>query len=237
MWRWVRRASIALMLLSVVGFVGTLVWHGFGGDSDKYGRIGVPGSGTVTLPAGEVDVHYAVQLATNGGGGALTVPNLSFSMTAPEGARDPTVTQDMGGTVTVNSSSRVRIWKLQVSDPGDYSVTTEGDVQGFIAPQLTFGQGSPVPLWPAVVFAVLFVVALALLLVSVVAGSVGASAGQLQAVSPSVPYGSPSSTTLSINTPEQELARLAQLQQLTDLHRAGTLSDAEYDAAKRRLGG
>ena len=43
-------ASVALMLIGVVGFVGTLVWHGFGGDSDKYGRIDVPGSGTVTLP-------------------------------------------------------------------------------------------------------------------------------------------------------------------------------------------
>jgi hypothetical protein len=237
MWRWVRRASIVVMLLSVVGFVGTLVWHGFGGDSDKYGRIDIPGSGTVTLPAGEVDIHYAVRLATNGGGGALTVPNLSFSMTAPEGARDPVVTEDIGGTVTVNSSSRVRIWKLQVSDPGDYSVTTEGEVQGFIAPQLTFGQGSPVPVWPSFVFAILFVVALGLLLVSVVAGRDGGGAGiQPQASVPSVPYGSPSSTTLSTTTPEQELARLARLQQLTDLHRAGTLSDAEYEAARGRLG-
>ena len=41
---------------------------------------------------------------------------------------------------------------------------------------------------------------------------------------------------LNTNTPEQELARLAQLQQLTDLHRSGALSDAEYEAAKGRLG-
>ena len=237
MWRWVRRASVALMLLSVVGFVGTLVWHGFGGDSDKYGRIDVPGSGTVTLPRGEVDIHYAVRLATNGGGGALTVPDLSFSMEAPEGARDPVVTEDIGGTVTVNSSSHVRIWKLQVADAGDYSVTTQGDVQGFIAPQLTFGRGSPMPLWPAVVFAVLFVVSLGLLLVSAVAGSHGGASGRRsQAASSAVPYGPSSSATLNTNTPEQELARLAKVQQLTDLHRSGALSDAEYEAAKGRLG-
>ena len=236
MWRWVRRASVALMVLSVVGFVGTLVWHGFGGDSDKYGRVDIPGSGTVTLPQGEVDVHYAVRLATNGGGGALTVPSLSFSMTAPEGARDPVVTEDIGGTVTVNSSSRVRIWRLQVSEAGDYSVTTEGDVQGFIAPQLTFGQGSPVPVWPAIVFAVIFVVALGLLLVSVVAGVHRAVSGLRPQPASSVPYGSAQSTVLNTNTPEQELARLAELQQLTALHRSGTLSDAEYEAAKGRLG-
>ncbi len=191
---------------------------------------------TGPLPRGEVDIHYAVRLATNGGGGALTVPSLSFSMEAPEGARDPVVTEDIGGTVTVNSSSHVRVWKLQVADAGDYSVTTEGDVQGFIAPQLTFGKGSPVPAWPAAVFAVLFVVALGLLLVSAVAGRQGGASGRPQAASSSVPYGPSSSTTLNTNTPEQELARLAHLQQLTDLHRAGTLSDAEHEAARARLG-
>ena len=40
------------MVLCIVGFVGTLVWHSFGGDYDKYGRIAVPGSGTVALPRG-----------------------------------------------------------------------------------------------------------------------------------------------------------------------------------------
>ena len=68
----------------------------------------------MTLPRGEVDIHYAVRLATNGGGGALTVPSLSFSIETPQGARDPVVTEDIGGTVTVNSSSHVRVWKLQV---------------------------------------------------------------------------------------------------------------------------
>ena len=165
MWQRVRRASIALMVLCIVGFVGTLVWHGFGGDSDKYGRMAVPGSGTVTLPEGEVEIHFAVRLATNGSGGALTVPSLQFSMEAPEGARDPVVTEDIGGTVIVNTAAHVRVWKLQVTDAGDYSVTTDGRVGGYIDPQLTFGRESWMPAWPAVVFAVVFVVALGLLLV------------------------------------------------------------------------
>jgi hypothetical protein len=245
MWRRVLGASIALMVACIVGFVGTLVWHGFGGDYDKYGRIDVPGSGTVTLPAGEVELHYAVRLATNGSGGALTVPDLSFTMESPEGARDPVVTEDVGGTVTVNSSSHVRVWRLQVKDAGDYPVRTDGDVGGYIEPQLTFGEGSPMPAWPAVVFAVLFVVALALLLVAAFAGRHGGGSPSGPQASlatavpqPSYPYGSPTSTptTPNTNTPEQELTRLARLQQLTDLHAAGTLSDAEYEAAKGRLG-
>lgn len=235
-----------VMVLCVVGGVGTLVWHGFGGDHDKYGRIDVPGSGSVTLPEGAVEIHYAVRLATNGGGGALTVPRLGFTLTAPDGARDPVVTEDIGGTVTVNSAAHVRVWKLQVKDAGDYQVTTEGDVGGFIAPQLTFGQASGVPLWPVPVFVVGFVVALALLLVASAAsrhartvGTLGATPTSASATGP--PYGAPSPTTAvtppSNTTPEQELARLAQLQQLTDLHSSGTLSDTEYAAARARLGG
>jgi hypothetical protein len=238
MWRWVRRASALLMVLCVVGFVATIVGHLVAGDSDKYGEVDIPGSGTVTLPAGEVDVHYAVELATNGGGGALTVPGLSFDMTAPDGARDPVVTADVGGTVTVNNSSHVRVWKLKVKDAGDYAVTTDGDVQGFIAPRLTFGKGSPVPAWPAAVFAGFFLVALALLLISALASKTAPTvAAPAAPTAPSglPPYGGPAST-LPTTTPEQELARLAELQKLTDLHASGTLSDAEYDAARGRLG-
>lgn len=236
MWRWVRRASALVMLLSVLGFVGTIVGHLAGGDSDHYGRVAIPGSGTVTLPRGEVDIHYAVQLATNGGGGALTVPNLSFDLTPPDGARDPVVTEDMGGTVSVNSSAHVRVWKVQVKDPGGYAVTTDGEVQGFISPQLTFGKGSPVPAWPAAVFAVLVVVALGLLLVSAFAG-MSSTGATVPTATPSFvpPYGAPTWAPTS-TTPDQELARLAELQKLTDLHTSGTLSDAEYDAARSRLG-
>jgi hypothetical protein len=244
MWRRVLGASIALMVLCAVGFVGTLVWHSFGGDYDKYGRIDIPGSGKVTLPTGEVEINYAVRLATNGTGGALTVPNLHFSMEAPDGARDPTVTEDGGGTVSVNTAAHVRVWRLQVKDAGDYSVTTDGDVGGFVAPQLTFGQRSPMPAWPTAAFGLVFLVAFGLLLVSALAASHGggsssrpkAASEPTSAQPSSVPYGAPSSTTLTTNTPEQELARLARLQQLTDLHTSGTLSDAEYEAAKARLG-
>jgi hypothetical protein len=145
MWKRVLGAAIALMVLCIVGFVGSLVWHSFGGDYDKYGRIAVPGSGTVTLPQGEVEIHYATRLATNGSGGALTVPSLRFSLDGPDGTRDPVVTEDGGGTVVVNTKAHVRVWKLQVTDAGDYAVTTDGDVGGFIDPQLTFGQESWMP--------------------------------------------------------------------------------------------
>jgi hypothetical protein len=238
MWRRVVIASTALVVVCLLGFVGSLVWHAFGSDYDKYGRIDIPGSGTVALPAGEVDVDYAVRLATNGGGGALTVPDLHFTMSAPDGVRDPVVTNAVGGTVTVNSASHVRVWKVRVVDAGDYAITTDGDVGGFIEPQLTFGEPSSVPLWPTFVFGALFFVFLGLLLVAshaqgrpgrqdapttLTASGAPASGGP--------PYGPAASALPTTSTPEQELARLARLQQLSDLHASGTLTDAEYDAA------
>ena len=225
------------MVLCVVGGIGAIVWHSLGGDYDKYGRVDVPGSGTVTLPRGQVNICYAVRLATNGGGGALTVPVLRFSMDSPEGARDPVVTEDVGGTVSVNSAAHVRVWRLQVKDPGRYHVTTDGDVGGYIAPQLTFGSGSRVPLWPVAVFGLLSVVMLGVAMVATHAARPN-SPGALPApmVRPTTTATAPAAPPPP-TTPEQELARLAQLQQLTDLHTAGTLSDAEYDAARARLGG
>ena len=238
MWRRVRAVAVAVMVLCVVGGIGTIIWHSLGGDYDKYGRVDVPGSGTVTLPRGQVNICYAVRLATNGGGGALTVPDLSFSMDSPEGVRDPVVTEDVGGTVTVNSAAHVRVWKLQVKDPGAYHVTTDGDVAGYIAPQLTFGSGSRVPLWPLAVFALVLVIMLGLAVIAThAAGAGGSTPRPAPATTPSILAGPAPAAAPAVTTPEQELARLAQLQQLADLHASGTLSEAEYDAARSRLGG
>jgi len=229
--------AVAVMVLCVVGGIGTAVWHSFGGDYDKYGRVDVPGSGTVTLPRGQVDISYAIRLATNGGGGALTVPDLSFTMESPDGVRDPVVTEDIGGSVSVNSAAHVRVWKLQVKDPGAYHVTTDGDVGGYIAPQLTFGSGSRVPLWPLAVFALVLVIMLGVAVVATHSAAASGPAPRPAAATPPVMAAPAPALAPTVSTPEQELARLAQLQQLADLHTAGTLSDAEYDAARSRLGG
>jgi hypothetical protein len=246
MWKRVLGASIALMVLSIVGFVGTILWHSFGGDYDKYGRVDIPGSATLTLPRGRIDINYSIRLATNGGGGAISVPNLHFDMDLPDGVRDPVVTNSDGGSVSVNSAAHVRVWRVEILDPGTYTVNATGDVDGYIEPQLAFGVGSRVPAWPIAVAVVLFFVSLGLMLVaSQAAQHEGRPGGRPERVRMSVPqpgqppYGSPSPPTTQpvATTPDQELARLARLQQLTDLHASGTLSDAEYDAAKGRLGG
>jgi hypothetical protein len=228
MWGRVLGASVVVLVLCVLGFIGSVMWASFGGDYDKYGRVDVPGSGAVTLPAGEVDVSYAVRTATNAGGGALNVPDLHFTMDYPDSYADPRITDDMGGTVTVNSAAHVRVWKVAVVDAGVYQIGADGDVQGYIRPQLTFGTGASFPHWPALVFALLFVITLGLALVAAHARTTGGPSGPRQAA----PRRAPTTTT-----PEQELQRLDELQKLSALHASGTLNDAEYDAARLRLGG
>jgi hypothetical protein len=231
--------GVVAMVACVVVFVGTLVWRGFSGDYDKYGAVELPGSGTVALPAGEVDIVFEVHFATNGSGGAITVPALSFDLVPPDGVADPSVEEDYGTSVSVNNVGHIRVWRMQVPAAGTYTVTADGDVGGYIAPRLTFGAGSTVPTWPIFASAALFFVALALTLVGGLATGHRRTSLAPQPRDPqnAVPYGSPSAITPGSSTPEQEMARLAELQKLTDLHTSGTLSDSEYDAARGRLGG
>jgi hypothetical protein len=243
MWRRAVGAGVVLMVVCVAVFVGTILWRTLGGDYDKYGRVSIPGSGTVTLPQGEVDIVFEVHFATNGSGGALTVPALRFDLVPPDGVADPSVKEDFGSSVSVNNVGHIRVWRMQVPTAGKYAVTSDGDVGGYIDPQLTFGTGSPVPIWPIIASSALFWVGLALVLIGGAGrrrGFAPARPARVTVPAPgaaAVPYGSPSSIEPSASTPEQEIARLAELQKLTDLHTSGTLSDAEYAAAKGRLGG
>jgi hypothetical protein len=243
MGRGVARAGVALMAVCVVVFIVAILWRSFGGDYDKYGRVDVPGSGSVELPQGQVDVVFAAQLATNGSGGALNVPALSFDLVPPDGVADPSVKEDYGSSVSVNSSAHIRVWRMQVPVAGTYAVRTDGDVGGYIDPQLTFGAGSTVPVWPIIASATLFLVGLALTLLGAAAASHWRSHPEAArpVPVPAVPYGSPTASTAvtapTTRTPDQEMNRLAELQKLTDLHTSGTLSDAEYAAATGRLGG
>ena len=245
MWRRVTGISVTVLVLSVLGFIGGISWHALGGDYAKYGRVDIPGSGTVQLPEGRVDVAYDVQLPTSDSGGYLTVPRLSFDIEPPDGKTYPDVHEDWGSSISVNNDSHERVWRMQVPKAGAYSVTTDGDVGGFIDPQLAFGTSSTAPTWPIFVCAALFFVSLGLLVVSGIAANRTPKQPRSQKhPRPVVPSSTPVPSTVTTpvtapvaNTPEQEMARLTQLQQLSDLHTAGTLSDEEYQAARARLGG
>ena len=90
--RFSRTAAIWMMVVAVVGFIVTLVLNAFFlDDFDAYGEVSVPGSGTLQLPAGEVNIslHTLVVGSPNGG---LPVPPLGITITPPDGGAQPVVT-------------------------------------------------------------------------------------------------------------------------------------------------
>ena len=134
-------AILAAIALIVVWFLSwTLLSH-----SDKYGRVNIPGETVLHLPAGEVQVSFRTLLATNGGNGALNLPPLSLGIHPAGGAgEDPAVKEDIGATKSVNGDAHARVWTVQVGSEGDYRVVADGQVGGYINPQLTFGSDTSV---------------------------------------------------------------------------------------------
>lgn len=152
----VRRAFALLAIAAAVGLLvvwilsWTLLSH-----SDRYGRVDIPGSAVLHLPQGEIEVAFrTLTPTTNGGGGALNVPPLSLGVHPANGkGPDPEVDEDFGTTASVNGDAHVRVWTVQIEREGNYRVVSDGEVGGYINPQLTFGDEDSVGdvlLWLAI---------------------------------------------------------------------------------------
>ncbi|MCV7031425.1 SHOCT domain-containing protein [Mycobacterium sherrisii] len=231
-------AAIVTMIVAVTGFVVTLVLNAFVLDKyNDYGEVPIPGSGSLYLPAGEVTVSlHTVILGSPGG--TLPVPPLGVTIVPPDGVVQPTMTESIGSTTTVNNDTHVRVWVAQIPAAGTYHVTTDGQVNGYIAPRLAFGHSSShgYLVW---VFVALFVVGLT---DSVLSGwwlartrrravaAVVSRAGE-PAISLSAPEPQPSGAY----EPTDEGVRLERLKTLAALRDSGALTEAEFQTEKRRI--
>jgi hypothetical protein len=220
-----RRVSRNLMILSgvlaVVSLGGVITTAVIGAAADKYGSYGevpVPGFGVVHLPAGESIVSFHVG---GYGGNGLRVPRLNFDITPPPGAPDPTVTEDLGATVSVNDDAHRRVWFMRVPVEGGYQILTSGEVGGYVEPRLAFGRTRSVegPLW---VFAALAMVTTDLAIAAWWFGRRGRDTGSESA--PTDPY-----------VLTDEGVRLEQLKTLSALRDSGALTQREFEAEKQRI--
>jgi hypothetical protein len=208
--------------------------------------VPIPGSTSVHLPKGEVVVsfHTVVIGGTNGGG--LPIPQLSIDVTPPDGVPDPTLTEDIGTTTTVNNDARIRVWVAQIPAEGTYDITTQGNVGAFLNPSLAFGHGSShgnLPIICAVVFGLAVVELMVARLwaarvrrrpVPVVGYAGGPSAFGMptyQAPSAYLPPAQPAEAF----TPTEDGIRIEPLNTLSRLRDSGALTDEEFQAEKRRL--
>ena len=100
--------SILTLVVSVVGFIATLILNAFVLDKyDAYGEVPIPGSSSLHLPAGEVTVSFHTQVIGSPGGGGLPVPELKLRLVPPDGVSDPKVIENFGSTTTVNNDAHV----------------------------------------------------------------------------------------------------------------------------------
>jgi hypothetical protein len=229
--------SVVTLVVAVAGFVLTLALNAFVLDKyNAYGEVPVPGSSSLHLPAGQVTVSFHTQVIGSPSGGGLPVPRLGLGIDPPAGVPEPVVTENYGSTTTVNNDSHRRVWLVQVPAEGDYTITTEGQVSGFISPRLAFGHSSSYGslVW---VFVGLFVVGL----IGVVLSALWLARTR-RVVSPlwqpsTPPAVSPvvTATPEATHLPTDEGVKLEQLKTLVALRDSGALTEAEFEAEKRRI--
>jgi hypothetical protein len=229
--------AIATLIVGVVGLIVTLVLNAFVFDEfNAYGEVPIPGSGRLALPAGEVTIsfHTAVTGSTNG---AFPVPALQLGITPPDGAPHPVVTEAVGSTTSVNNDVRVRLWVAQIPQDGVYDVETTGSVGGYINPQLAFGRDTS-PGWLLWAFGGVTALGVAGLAVTIgwrmrSAKQVSPAAGPVILDEPSWP--GPIPPPVDSYEPTGDGVRLEQLKTLAALRDSGALTEAEFQAEKRRI--
>lgn len=135
--------AVVMMVAGGVGFIAAEMLNSFVLDRyNAYGEVPIPGTGKLHLPAGEVEVSLHVRVISSPRGNGLPLPHLGLTIVPPPGVADPKVTESFGGTTTVNNDTHRRVWLMQVPAEGDYQIETDGQVGGYIDPQLAFGKSA-----------------------------------------------------------------------------------------------
>ncbi|MDH6194942.1 hypothetical protein M2272_001571 [Mycobacterium frederiksbergense] len=227
--------SAIVLAIGAIGFFVTLMLNAFVLDKyDAYGEVPIPGSDTVALPAGAGTISF--HTLTTGSGSRLPVPPLNLRIIPPDGIAEPVVTENIGGTTTVNNDTRVQVWVVQVAEAGEYQIVTDGDVNGYINPRLAFGHDSQYGwvVWP---FLGLFAVGIVAL-----AGALWWSARTARRPRPVGPQEFPAfgvgeapSYATPDYAPSDQGVRLEQLKTLAGLRDSGALTEAEFQQEKRRI--
>ncbi|QLL05614.1 SHOCT domain-containing protein [Mycobacterium vicinigordonae] len=228
--------AIVVLIASVAGFIITLVLNAFFLDKyNAYGEVPIPGTGSVHLPAGDANISLHVLVAGGTNGVGLPVPPLSITFQPPEGVAQPDVAESIGSTTTVNNDAHVRVWNIRVHTEGTYQVTADGQVGGYINPRLAFGYQSSYG-YLVGVFVALFVVALVdLVLSSIWLGRARRKPVPLGSATYSAPIYTTPAVAPTAYEPTGEGVRLERLKTLAALRDSGALTEAEFQAEKRRI--
>ncbi|MDG5481288.1 hypothetical protein [Mycolicibacterium gadium] len=135
------------ILLPVVGVVGAIVFGLLAALSDDYkayGEVPIPGSERLHLPEGDVMISFhAIMPDVQNYEKQMPLPqNLELVITAPSGAEQPTVSEDLGSTFAGDSEAHRQVKVAHIVVAGDYTITTNGTDNPSVSPRLSFGHGN-----------------------------------------------------------------------------------------------
>jgi Short C-terminal domain len=217
--------SSLTLVASIIGFVAVMVLDAFVLDEfDAYGEVPIPGSASLELPEGEVTISFHT-LITGRPTSGFPIPEMGVGIDPPQGVPEPEVTESISGTTTVNSDTHMRVWVAQIPEAGTYDITTDGNVNGYINPRLAFGHASSHG-WLLWLFGGLFVMGLLELFAALFwSARVGKKARPLRP-----------QELLTFTEPTWSAGlQLEQLKTLAALRDSGALTEAEFEAQKRRI--
>ena len=230
-----------LIVMVPVGILGSsnVVW----GEDNQYGRVDVPGTAVLHLPAGSLRVSAAVEIPGRGNETPnLPLPSdLALAVTPVRGSAQPTVTRDLGTSANASDdqvNAQRQVWTVHVPSDGAYRVTARGNFLGVgVNAQLWFGHGPPLPgtLVPLVAVGIVLISAGLWLLVHprlrgrrrTTAAAAGGGGGLSSA-----PTSDWEPAVHRRATADDSVGRL---ERLADLHERGALTDAEFVAEKARV--
>lgn len=230
--------SVIALVVGVLGIIASVMVNAFViADDDAYGEVPIPGSASLELPAGDVDIAYRATTLTVGGKGVM-VPPIQLAIRPPTGVATPLITDSMSSSSKTNREITVRVFTAHIEEAGTYRIDAKASVFESQNPRLTFGHSSPYywVMWPFIGMTVLAAVALGL--------SIWWSlrSGKQATPLPSYPTtytatGTPTyaPTYSGSQVPDDQAVRLEQLKTIAALRDTGALTEAEFEAEKRRI--
>jgi hypothetical protein len=224
-------SGILMMVVGGVGFIVVLALNAFVLDEfEAYGEVPIPGSGQVQLPAGQVQISFHTSVTGSPSSG-FPLPSLKLGITPPDGVADPVLTESHGTLTTVNSDTHIRVWTAEIPAAGTYKIRTDGQVNGYINPRIAFGHESDYGYLRLVFLGVLGLGVVDLIVSFVLRRAArGKQSVGLVTTPPLDSY-----TPRTSYSPTDQGARLEQLKTLAALRDSGALTQAEFDAEKRRV--
>jgi len=144
--------TAALIAIGVIAFLAVdayILYRVFASraSATDYGSFPVPGRATVGLPSGKLKIRYQEEYTAPSSGDSIDFvapASLQVNVTGPDGNaleikgpgfRGMGQSQDTG-----RGWSRALVGTIQITEPGDYTVTAGPEIEGGVEPKILLGK-------------------------------------------------------------------------------------------------